>query len=301
MKRLFFAKIALYLLCASASGAWGQTPADNAHDFNVSVTSTWTTTGMEVAASDTLLIYAQGTISDGAGNWNDWFGPDGANLDLAGGCVDCPLPGYPKVALIARIGGGDPFYVGSFRSFVCDAGGELYLGVNDNTPGDNLGTLHAFVWGSLTEPAPPDTTCPDCVGPPCSAGTNFLGSLSGDTGAEVLTDSYHGEEWLRFYLTEEDNLITYLSATIELTSPAGTDYDLYVYCNSCAGNLAGSSTLPGSSTDIVQVRTNDDFGADDSMYIIIRVKCSSVFSPYCNDNWNLTITGHTVVSNETCN
>jgi hypothetical protein len=117
----------------------------------------------------------------------------------------------------------------------------------------------------------------------------------------VLADSYHGEEWLQFQLLEDENLPKYLSATITLTSPAGTDYDLYVYCNSCGGSLAGSSTQTGSSTDVVTVRTEDEWGVPDDFYVIIRVVCSDVLGPYCNDNWSLTVTGNTVVGSTTCN
>jgi len=293
--------IALSLLAMSSTGIHGQTPLNNAHDFNVSVTSTWTATGWAVTLSDTLLIYAQGTISDGAGNWNDWFGPDGISPDMAGGCVDCPLPGYPKAALIARIGAGDPFFVGSFRSFVCDAAGELFLGVNDNTPGDNLGTLNAHVWGALTEAEPPDTTCAGCDDPLCSSGQYYLGSLSGDTGADVLTDSHYGEEWIRFAVIENESLPAYLSATIELVPPAGADYDLYAWCNSCGGTLIGSSQNSGSTPEVIHVRAEDEWGIADDFDVIIEIRCHSVFVPHCEDNWSLTITGHTTVGSTTCN
>ena len=62
--------------------------------------------------------------------------------------------------------------------------------------------------------------------PTCSGGTFNLGSMSGDTGNGVLNDSYYDEEWDRFTLTEDNNGVVYLSATIQLYSPPGTDFDL---------------------------------------------------------------------------
>jgi hypothetical protein len=52
-----------------------------------------------------------------------------------------------------------------------------------------------------------------------------LGSISGDLGTEIATDSWHNEEWDVFTLTEDNANPLYLSATVELFSPPGTDYD----------------------------------------------------------------------------
>lgn len=136
--------------------------------------------------------------------------------------------------------------------------------------------------------------------PLCSAGTFYLGSISGDTGSHTVTDSYHNEEWDRVTITEDDDGIAYLSATIELYSPPGIDYDLYVYCFSCSGGLAGTSTVHGLSGhyDAVEVRANDDFGADDSHDIIIEVRHYQ--SNRCA-YWDLEVEGNTSVVNQTCN
>jgi hypothetical protein len=137
--------------------------------------------------------------------------------------------------------------------------------------------------------------------PLCSTGTFYLGGVSGDTGAGILNDSWQDEEWDRFTMSEDDSDLfssVYLSATINLTSAPGTDFDLYVYCNNCTGGLAGSSTLGSGQVDTVRVRTNDDSFSWDDMDVVIEVRhwSSSVCAP-----WTLQVIGNTAVSTETCN
>jgi len=135
--------------------------------------------------------------------------------------------------------------------------------------------------------------------PVCSGGQFNLGSVSGDTGADVLTDSWYNEEWERFTITEDNSAIAYLSATVQLYSPPGVDFDLYVYCESCGGGLAGSSNNGGLSghTDTVTVRRDDSWGVADDFTVIVEVRhFSSTMCAY----WDLTITGNTVASTETC-
>ena len=71
--------------------------------------------------------------------------------------------------------------------------------------------------------------------PACSAGPIFLGSTRGDIGSDTLHSAFWNEEWYRFTISEGNNGSRYLSARIVLTSPAGTDFDLYVYCSGCGG------------------------------------------------------------------
>jgi hypothetical protein len=135
--------------------------------------------------------------------------------------------------------------------------------------------------------------------PVCSAGTFFLGSISGDLGTEIVSDTYYQESWDLFELTEDNTSSLYLSATITLTSPAGADYDLYVYCVSCGGTLAGQSIVGGLTghTDTVRVRMDDDPSVDDTADFIVEVRHYE--SNRCA-YWDLDITGNTSVTNVTC-
>jgi hypothetical protein len=129
----------------------------------------------------------------------------------------------------------------------------------------------------------------------------YLGSVSGDTSASpVLTDSWYNEEWISFLVTEDSSLPVYLSATIELWSPAGVDYDLYAWCDSCGGSYIGSSTVGGLTGhwDTIHVRAEDEWGEPDDFYVIVEVRYYD--STSC-ESWELTVTGYTIVSSTTCN
>lgn len=300
MKTLVSVCLPIFILVAIPIPDLGQTWLENAFNVDVNVASTWTDTGIQVTAGDSLFIRAIGSMSDGAGGWDGWFGPEGMVRGPSGGCVDCPLTGFPQGALIARIGAGSPFYVGSFGSFSCDGEGVLYLGVNDNSPGSYAGTLRAFVWGGAPVPPPPVI---DCDPGPCS-GYTYLGSIRGDEGSDVVTYDANGARWFRIRVNESDGTggCIYLSARIILEVPAGADYDLFAYCDDCT-TLAGSSTLSGSSDEMVEVKWDEECvlgiptGSDSGRYIYIRVDCYSVS---IEDHWTLQITGNTSVSLNTC-
>lgn len=133
--------------------------------------------------------------------------------------------------------------------------------------------------------------------PVCSSSFQTLGTVSGDTGQDSVSVSDIGERWYRLRLTENNDGVVYLSAQIVLTSPQGSNYDLFVYCLACGGSLAGSSISSGS-TDVVTVRWDDDFGADDSADVLIEVRYVSGTS---NANWQLSATGNLVATLNTCN
>jgi len=136
--------------------------------------------------------------------------------------------------------------------------------------------------------------------PLCTAGFTNLGAISGDTGTGVLTDLWYNEEWDRFILTEDNfQQAVYLSATVQLYSPPGVDFDLYVYCVTCGGTLAGSSANRGldGHYDLVNVRKDDVFGVDDTLSLVVEVRH---FTSNLCARWSLTITGNTVVNSPTC-
>jgi hypothetical protein len=155
MKPLLSVLVSFIAISFSAPGSVGQTLVPENFAVEVDVGSTWTYTGVYLFEGDTVVVLANGAIntsgpeSDG---WQDWFGPDGKAPSQSGGCTDCPLPGYRTGALIARIGAGPPFLIGSFFAFVCDNSGELQFGVNENETANNRGHLQTFVW-RLGDPA----------------------------------------------------------------------------------------------------------------------------------------------------
>jgi hypothetical protein len=289
--------IFLLLTMMTASRSFAQTPLASTYTVDVDVNTTWTDTGIVVAAGDSLIITAMGTMSDGAGDWNDSFGPQGMLQATGGGCTSCPLAGYPTGALIARIGTGSPFYVGDFLSVACQTGGVLYLGVNDNAPAGYQGTLRAFVWGDAV-------ALTQCVIGPCAA-ASAMGNVYGDTGSQSVSHSASGPMWLRVYVAENHSGFcqpTPLRAAVRLTPPAGNDYDLHVYCDSCGGSIY-SSTQPGSAVEEVfmlwdeEVSAGCPTGSDSSRWLYIRVDCTSTPT---SDQWLLEVFGNTGAGPNTC-
>ncbi len=129
------------------------------------------------------------------------------------------------------------------------------------------------------------------------------GSIRGDAGTDVRSASSWNEEWYIAYISEDSNSDIYLSATAQLYSPPGTDFDLYLYCFDCGTSVVAQSTnhsLTGH-TDTVYHRGNDDtpiFGEDDGHWILIEVR---YYDQNRCDSYTLTVTGNTAVSTVTCN
>jgi len=57
-----------------------------------------------------------------------------------------PGPGLPFMALLGRIGDGEPFYVGAGDTFIAEQDGMLWLTPNDNLRTDNQGVYSVLVW-----------------------------------------------------------------------------------------------------------------------------------------------------------
>ncbi len=132
-----------------------------------------------------------------------------------------------------------------------------------------------------------------------------MGSVSGDTGADVLSSGANSEEWFIVYISEDDSGLSgvYLSATVDLYSPPGVDYDLYAYCFNCGTTAVASSSAGGLTGhhDYVYLRGDDDQplgGEDDGHWVLLEVRYWA--SNRCA-NYSITVTGNTAVSTNTCN
>lgn len=164
--------------------------------------------------------------------------------------------------------------------------------------------------GSTTELCAGDAIDENCNGqidegyawqaesPTCSAAVDLV--VSGDTGAQTDTDSWYNAEWDRLLITEDSTSSLYVSATVQLYSPPGVDYDLYAYCFGCPGTAVTSSAVANMTghTETIHLRAEDDTAVDDSHYVYLEVR-------YRNANrcarWTLTVTGNTSVTTATCN
>ena len=128
---------------ASAAGATIEIPGNQA----------WVDTGIGVQPGDTVTISASGAVSMGGG----WAPGPPAGLPRSCDGLGFPAPNARCWSLIGRVGENGPsFYVGSGRSLRAPAGGELYLGVNDNILGDNTGSWTAVISSPATAAPQPD-------------------------------------------------------------------------------------------------------------------------------------------------
>jgi hypothetical protein len=99
-------------------------------------------THMQIEAGDHLFIYGSGQIWAGV-----WFtgtnGPRGwNNIDNN---PKFPLPGWHPYGLLGKLDGGY-FAIGDvFRQDGMTDSGELFLRINDDTPGNGSGAFEALV------------------------------------------------------------------------------------------------------------------------------------------------------------
>lgn len=126
-----------------------------------------------------------------------------------------------------------------------------------------------------------------------------LGSISGDSGNQVATDSWYNNEIDKVRITENNDGIVYLSGHFDLYSPPGVDYDLYLYCQSCGGTVIQQSTVHNLTGhhDVVDIRNDDDWGSTDDFDATVEIR-------YNNSNrcayWTLTVTGNLAASSNNC-
>jgi hypothetical protein len=131
-----------------------------------------------------------------------------------------------------------------------------------------------------------------------------LGTVRGDVSGDMLMTTGHSDAWYLLTVTDtaatstEVGDVPYLSASVDLQSGAGTDYDLEVYCTSCGGALAGSSDLGAlGEADFVDVRANDGANVD-TFSVLIHVVYFEATA--CSD-WTLKVQSNTIVPTKTCN
>jgi len=135
-------------------------------------------------------------------------------------------------------------------------------------------------------------TCPTAVD---------LGSISGDTGAATRTASGYQSAWYKVRVTEDDSdpFGIKLSASIRLTSPAASNYDVFVYINTGSDTIectTPSGTLSTSGTTdtsyIIWGEGTFSNGSDDGRTVSIEVR---PISGACDASqpWQLVVTGDT--------
>lgn len=139
-----------------------------------------------------------------------------------------------------------------------------------------------------------------CASPNTCTGATNLGSVSGDTGADVKTAEGHTSQWFTVRVTENDSGVfgVQLWMTATLTSPPGSNYDLYVYVPSsdtleCSAVSYQSTTT--SSTDSATAKFGEggglSNGSSDDRTVTVEVRHVSGTCDPAN-KWKLTLAGN---------
>jgi hypothetical protein len=104
----------------------------------------WTDTGVDVSPGQELHIEASGPVTHHPAPVLT-AGPEG-NPDPQLRQYNVPtLQNVDHASLIAKIGNGQPFFVGKSVTFSSPAGGRLYLGINDVGVNNNAGAFSAEI------------------------------------------------------------------------------------------------------------------------------------------------------------
>ncbi|MCB9728158.1 MAG: putative metal-binding motif-containing protein [Deltaproteobacteria bacterium] len=149
-------------------------------------------------------------------------------------------------------------------------------------------------------------------GDPACGTFSTLGAVRGDTGSDTSTASGVGEKWYRVKVSEDDSdpfSLNSLSATVTLSMPAGTDYDLEAWCDGCSGSSTVQSVGVGTTVESVQLRWEEEClevfglctgapsGSDSGRDIYIRVLYRQANTCAA---WSLQVAGHTAGGSNTC-
>lgn len=132
----------------------GSTPPPGATLVVIANQPDWVDSGITVSAGQSFTIKAFGlmnpcsdTYPNGAG-YCIFFTPQGAEgvVPYENEFGIFPGPGLRFMALLGRIGDGEPFYVGAGGAFIVEESGTLWFTPNDNLRTDNQGTYIVLVW-----------------------------------------------------------------------------------------------------------------------------------------------------------
>ena len=145
--------------------------------------------------------------------------------------------------------------------------------------------------GTVDEDIFPDTN------PLCIQAT-VLGGVVGDDASPPLSAVSFDEQFYRVTIGETIVVPSAdLTAQIDLQSPPGSNFDLYVTCASCGDPRVQSSTNGTGMLDTVLVGRDDEPG-DSSYEIVVEVRWIS--TTLCGF-WNLTVNGNVATANRSCN
>jgi hypothetical protein len=118
------------------------TASGGGNTITVSGQQAWTPTGITVTKGQKLTFNTTGEVQLSADS-NDKATSAGS---VTGRYAQrSAMPRALAGALIGKIGNGQPFGIGNMTSIVAPASGQLFLGVNDDSFGDNQGSFQVTI------------------------------------------------------------------------------------------------------------------------------------------------------------
>jgi hypothetical protein len=156
------------------------------------------------------------------------------------------------------------------------------------------------------DPPPGDSTTDDggstgdCPNLDTCQNASGIGLVSGDQSSPTIGASGSESTWLEFQVTENDDSLVgaQLSFTATLLSPAGADFDLYVY-RSGAGGASGcngtmQSSMSAGGQDAVAMTWGEGLvpnGLDDGVWVAVEIRAKN---DVCSaQEWLLEVEGNT--------
>jgi hypothetical protein len=127
---------------SGTSGGTGAQPSSPGA-IRLPANQAWVPTGLIVRAGETLNFNTTGELQL-SGDVNDRAGAAGAYGQRRPG-RGAPLPSVFAGALIGRINNGEPFAIGNLQNVEMPAGGQLFLGINDDVLNDNAGDFYVSI------------------------------------------------------------------------------------------------------------------------------------------------------------
>ena len=139
-------KLAVTTFALGYRQAYATSLGGNETGISVDANGVWTTTGIVLKKGEHFTISATGNVNPCKPNTicDKWHPADGETNVI---CIEneCLLNDAPYSALVARIGEGITFLVGSQGEFIANDGGELQFAVNDRIHHDNRGSFSVTV------------------------------------------------------------------------------------------------------------------------------------------------------------
>lgn len=232
----------------------------------VSVRRPWAgDTGVMLEPGDRVTVRASGVVSmhapAGPGWWGFQVAPRGKSWDSCSMWNGFPAPGRRCYSLVGRIGHGQPFEVGSNKTFTANRGGVLLLGANQQAAefSDDSGSwaVHVYVTGPVgtppgsaasngtalsPSPAPSRQTV-SVSGPPAPPPPPALVTLPAGTVLEVRLDQRLGSDTSKGGQTFRGALAAPAAVGGQIAVPADALVTGVVLYAHSAGHFKGRSEL----------------------------------------------------------